>query len=194
MKTHAQCTFARGFTLIELLVVITLIGILTSLAFSAYRGAVTRARNLTALAAVKSITLAVHNYVADYHRMPVRSTVEEPADLSEGSPLLKVLMGENVDRLNPSRTRFLADQPIGRNGAGGLVGTDDQWALVDPWGTPFRIVMDGDWDQRVINPDAQNEEPSISGPASSWLPLTVIGFSAGVDKRFGTCDDVVSWR
>ena len=194
MKTSARTLSARAFTLIELLVVITLIGILTSLAFSGYRSAVMRARNLVALAAVKNVTLAVQNYVADYNRMPVRSTVEENLDLSAGSPLLKVLMGENVDRLNPKAARFLPDQQMGKNGAGGLVGTEGQWAFVDPWGTPYRVALDADWDQRVANPDAQNDDPSIAGTASSWLPLTVIGSSAGADKKFGTRDDVVSWR
>lgn len=194
MKTSARTLSARAFTLIELLVVITLIGILTSLAFSGYRSAVMRARNLVALAAVKNVTLAVQNYVADYNRMPVRSTAEESFDLSAGSPLLKVLMGENVDRLNPKAARFLPDQQMGKNGAGGLVGTEGQWAFVDPWGTPYRVALDADWDQRVANPDAQNDDPSIAGTASSWLPLTVIGSSAGADKKFGTRDDVVSWR
>lgn len=194
MKTHSHCSFARAFTLIELLVVITLIGLLTSLAFSAYRGAVLRTRNLVALAAVKNVTLSVQNYVADYNRMPVRSSVDEEVELSAGSPLLKVLMGENVDRLNPKGTRFLPDQPMGRNGAGGLVGTDGQWALADSWGTPYRVAVDADWDQRVSNPDVRNEDPSIAGTASSWLPLLAISYSAGADKKFGTRDDVVSWR
>lgn len=194
MKTHPYSRSARGFTLIELLVVITLIGILTSLAFSAYRGAVIRGRNLVALAAVKNVTLAVQNYVADYNRMPVRSSSEEVIDLSAGSLLLAVMMGENVDRLNPKGTRFLPDQQMGKNGAGGLVGTDGQWAFVDPWGTPYRVALDADWDQRVSNPDSRNDDPSIATPAASWLPMIVIGSSAGADKRFGTRDDVVSWR
>lgn len=194
MKTHPRCACARAFTLIELLVVITLIGILTSLAFSGYRSAVMRGRNLVALAAVKSVTLAVQNYVADYNRMPVRSSVEGDVDLGPGSPLMKVLMGENVDRLNPKGTRFLADQQMGKNGAGGLVGSDGQWALVDPWGTPYRVRMDADWDQRVSNPDAQNEDPAIATTAPSWLPLSVICYSAGADKKSGTRDDIVSWR
>ncbi len=194
MKTHPHSKSARGFTLIELLVVITLIGILTSLAFSAYRGAVIRGRNLVAQAAVKNVTLAVQNYVADYNRMPVRSASEEEIDLSAGSPLMKVLLGENVDRLNSKGTRFLPDQQMGKNGAGGLVGSDGQWALVDPWGTPYRVRMDADWDQRVSNPDAQNEDPAIATTAPSWLPLSVICYSAGADKKSGTRDDVVSWR
>jgi hypothetical protein len=77
---------------------------------------------------------------------------------------------------------------------GGLVGTDDQFALIDPWGTAYRVVMDSNWDSRVNNPDAQNEDPSIAAQASSWLPATVLAYSAGVDKKFGTRDDVVSWR
>ena len=195
MKTHPRSLSARAFTLIEMLVVITLIGILTSLALSAYKGVISRARNLDALVTTKAVATAIQNYSNDYHRMPMRTGNDEsPVDLEAGSPLLKVLLGDDVDRLNPKHERFLSDPKMGRNGAGGLVGTDDRFALMDPWGVPFRVVMDTNWDERVANPDALNEDTSIAGQAPSWLPATVLAYSAGADKKFGTSDDVVSWR
>lgn len=194
MKTHPRSLPARAFTLIELLVVITLIGILTSLAMSAYKGVITRARNLDAAATNRALISAIQNYSSDYHRMPVRSTSDEsPIELSEGSPLLQVLLGDDIDHLNPKRLSFL-DLRMGKNGAGGLVGKENSFALVDPWGTPYRVVLDANWDQRITNPDATNEDPDIAANAPAWLPMTAAAFSAGVDKKFGTADDVVSWR
>jgi prepilin-type N-terminal cleavage/methylation domain-containing protein len=195
MKNYLCLQSNRAFTLIELLVVISLIAILTSLVFSAFKGVTTRARNLEALTAIKAVTTSIQNYSSDYHRMPSRSDGnEEPVELSAGSPLLKVLLGDDESRLNPKHVAFLSDPKIGRNGAGGLVGTDGNLSLVDPWGTPYRIVMDVNGDGRVTNPDSLNEDTSIASQAPSWLPSSVIGYSAGADKKFGTHDDVVSWR
>lgn len=194
MKTQPHSLRASGFTLIEMLVVITLIAILTSLSFSAYKGVMTRARNLDAASTCRSLVSAIQNYASDYHRMPARSTSDEtPIDLDAGSPLLKVLLGDDVDRLNPRRVTYF-EPKIGKNGAGGLVGKEDAFALTDAWGTPYRVIMDTNWDQRVNNPDVKNEDPSIATAAPAWLPATAIAFSAGVDKKFGTADDVVSWR
>jgi len=195
MKTPARILSARAFTLVELLVVITIVALLVSISFTAYKGVMARARSTDALSTAKAVTNAIQNYNADYRRMPVRAgATEEPVDFTAGSPLLKVLLGDDVDRLNPKRIAFLSDPKLGKNGVGGLVGTDDQFALIDPWGTAYRVVMDSNWDSRVNNPDAQNEDPSIAAQASSWLPATVLAYSAGVDKKFGTRDDVVSWR
>lgn len=117
----------------ELLVVISIIAILTSIAMSSYKGVVVRARNLDALTTARGLTTAIQNYYGDYGRLPVRAgSPEEPVELSAGSPLLKILLGDDEQRLNPKRTPYLSDPKMGRNGAGGLVGKEDSFALADP--------------------------------------------------------------
>lgn len=194
MKTHLKLHSKRAFTLIELLVVIGIIALLAGLSFPAISGVMRKAKRARCSAAIKDVQLGVKAYQVEYNRYPLANTAgETPIALSEGEPLLNVLLGQNVNKLNPRQIVFL-ESPMGRNGAGGLVGSEGSFGLHDVWGQAYEVVMDSNYDNRIANPDSANSDETISGDASPTLITGTIVYSLGEDKQPNTKDDVVSWR
>lgn len=195
MKTHSAVSRREGFTLLEILIVISIIGVLTALAIPAIQGVFARARKTEALSVIQGITNGLKQYQVDYGRFPAAfgQASEEPSPLDEGSAVLKVLLGEKAQRLNPKAERYI-EPKVGKAGTGGLIGVGANYSLVDPWGRPYQVIMDLNYDGRIANPDAQNEDSAISSEALAQLPVSVLVFSSGPDKKLHTHDDVVSWR
>lgn len=195
LKPLPRLAARRAFTLIELLVVIGIIGILAALAVPAATGVMKRAKKVKTSAALKDVQLGIKNYQVEYGRYPAKSgsSSEEPVQLSEGSVLLAVLLGENKDKLNPRAIVYI-EPPIAKGGVGGLTGSEGTYGLVDTWGSPFEVVMDLNYDNKITNPDSRNEDPTVMQGAPPNLPLGVISYSLGEDKKLNTADDIVSWR
>jgi prepilin-type N-terminal cleavage/methylation domain-containing protein len=194
MKTHSKSLSRRAFTLIELLVVIGIIALLAGLSFPAISGVMKKAKRARCAAAIKDIQLGIKNYQVEYNRYPLaNSSGESPVLLSEGSPLLNVLLGKNLSKLNPREIVFL-EAPMGKSGAGGLVGSEGSYGLTDVWGSPYEVIIDSNYDNKIANPDSQNSDETISGEASQSLVTGVAVYSIGEDKQANTKDDIVSWR
>jgi len=90
-------------------------------------------------------------------------------------------IGNREHALNPRRIVFLefGDFEQGRSGI------DDHGDFLDPWGTPYQVVMDTDLNGVC---DVEN---SIYG---SGIPASMIVWSCGPDRRSDTGDDILSWR
>lgn len=187
----------RGFTLIELLVVIGIIAILASLAFPVTQAVLQRAYKLKAQATVKDIQVAVNNYVTEYNRLPQQGTSESPVMTDGSSTLVSVLMGEESssgqNSLNPRGIPFL-NVNMAKNNRGGLVDNGGQLSLIDNWGNPYYVLMDGNYDNKVANPDVQNDDQNVSRDAPPQLRTRVGVYSVGPDGKQATKDDIVSWR
>ena len=195
LKPLQRPSHRRAFTLIELLVVIGIIGILAALAVPAATGVMKRAKKVKTAAALKDVQLGIKNYQVEYGRYPAKAggSSEDAIQLSEGSTLLAVLLGENKEKLNP-RSIVYIEPPIAKGGVGGLTGSEGSYGLTATWGSPFEVVMDLNYDNKIDNPDARNTDPTVMEGASPSLPLGVITYSLGEDKKINTGDDVVSWR
>ncbi len=149
----------RGFTLVELLVVIAIIAVLAAAGFAAGNAAINKAKKVTALASATAIESAVSNFYNEYNSMPTtgESDVTVVTDTAQGIDLLEILLGLDEGEVNTRRVRFLSVKE-GKNKKNGLIyGTDGKSVegLYDPWGGPYHVRMDLDYDEQ-ITPDRQS--------------------------------------
>ncbi len=196
---------SEGFTLIELLVVIAIIGILAALLFPAAGAAMDAARKSKAKNDVVQLSIAVKAYQTEYGRSPVVGYGGDEA--SEGwfqgpetgsqynKDIVKVLMGENVNGLNPRKVVFLETRPAKGTPDAPKDGVADDGMFYDPWGTPYAVKIDTEYDNWVEYYGQGSQEN---------VRTTVIAVSFGKNKiqqninltsdKGARVDDVVSFQ
>ncbi len=195
-----------AFTLIELLVVIAIIAILMGLLFPAYRAVQNQARQTQAKNDLTQIVAAVNAFYTEYGKYPLvtgdttisGTTTPSSADLFY--TLRAVASGFNANNaVNPRQIVFInppyvKDPANPRSGIGTTTGAGQYY---DPWGKPYRIGINGNYDNQLANPYTAG-----AGPLS--LTIGVIAWSAGSDGKappdtgatttFTDSDDVISWQ
>lgn len=180
----------------ELLVVVGIIAILASLAFGTAQAVHRKGVKVSTQASVMDLSLAVSSYATQYNRLPLPTTTETVIPSDSSNPLIAVLVGEitGPNSMNPAGTVFL-NPKMAKNGSGGLVDKGGSaLSLLDHWGQPFQVLLDANGDNKIANPDAQNQDPTIAADAPPQLRSRVAVFSCGPDRQAGTRDDIVSWR
>jgi prepilin-type N-terminal cleavage/methylation domain-containing protein len=190
MKTPA---FRRnhGFTLVELLVVIAIIAVLAAAGFSAGNAAIQKARKVTALGTATAVETGVNNFFTEYGSMPTTQTADTPASKTDSdTKLLSVLLGLETE-LNTRGVKFLSVKE-GKAKKGGLIYSSDGKSvsgLYDPWGGPFFVMMDCDYDETVTPTPSAGGGKKLNGRrAAVW--------SNGADGVKGggkAADDVITW-
>ena len=186
----------HGFTLIELLVVIAIIAVLASAGFAAGNAAIQKARKTTALATATAIESAVNNFYTEYGSMPSDGSndIVLKTDEAAGIRMLEVLLGmegTGTNVLNTRAIKFLSVRE-GKANKNGLIyntgGTSIQ-GLFDPWGGGFSVMLDLDYDEKLI------VRPSAGG-TSNLNGRRVAVWSNGADGVKGggkAADDVRTW-
>ena len=211
----------RAFTLIELLVVIAIIIILAGLLFAGLRGAQEQARRTQAKNDLTQIVTAVNAFYTEYGKYPIvtadttitNTSVPSNADLFYS--LRAVALGANalvngVPAVNPRAIVFInpPDVKVPANPRSGVATQDatvngvliPNGSFVDPWGTTYRVAIDGTYDNQIANPYTTN-----TGAGTSPLHIGVIAWSLGSDGLGGSGaktatpagpsdDDVISWQ
>lgn len=153
-----------------------------------------RAQVVRVQADLKDLRIAIKNFQVEYNAYPA-PTVEHASDdftTDTASPLIDCLVGKNVWG-NQREIEFI-DPPLAKNGKGGLIEAKNGFQTVDTWGHPFQVILDANGDNRVLNPDAKNTDPTIREGAPPELPTGVAVFSLGPDGIAFTSDDFTSWR
>jgi len=189
-----------GFTLVELLVVIAIIAVLAGAGFAAGTAAIQKARRVTALATAIAIESAVNQFYSEYGTMPLdpiagETTICKTTD-TEGKKVLTALLGYTEagnTPLNPRAIKFLSVKD-GKNNKGGLItaGTSPNITvsgLYDPWGGPYSIALDGDYNETVV-------AAPLSGSSTTLNGRRVAVWSDGADYNSTTkkaADDVKTW-
>jgi prepilin-type N-terminal cleavage/methylation domain-containing protein len=191
-------TQKEAFTLIELLVVIAIIAILIGLLFPAFRAVQDQAKKTQAKNDLTQIVNAVNAYYTDYGKYPLAI---DDSIITNNATLMTALRG--LDPINnPRQIVFISPPYVKNDTAGqrrsGVSPTDSQY--YDPFGTPYKLRIDGNYDNQLANPYSLN-----AGPATLAIGVIVWSFGTdgqsdsvpgpAADKNTGTnSDDVISWQ
>jgi prepilin-type N-terminal cleavage/methylation domain-containing protein len=219
---HPPCRHTRAFTLIELLVVIAIIAILVGLLFPAFKAVQNQARSTQAKNDLTQIVNAVNAFYTDYGKYPISGTTDVtfgPGGGTTNNVLFNELQGcpttgtlpptcSGYSTLNPRQVAYFSPPTVKNPSAprSGIGTTTGPGQFFDPWGTPYAVEIDGNYDNRITtNPYV---DPSPPGPpGGSPLSIGAIGWSLGADGCLGTkqsdgscngiysnSDDVISWQ
>ena len=216
----------HAFTLIELLVVIAIIAILIALFFPTFSGMYERAKKAQAKNDLTQIVTAVNAFYTEYGKYPISTTSDTtfgPGGTANNA-LFNELQGcpttgappptcSANSTLNTRQIVFISP-PAVKNPTNPRSGIATQAAtincfpvavgeFVDPWGTPYDVDIDGDYNNQIsTNPYGPN-----NGAGPQPLTIGVIAWSLGSDGVLGTkttgctgnniftnSDDVISWQ
>lgn len=184
-----------GFTLVELLVVIAIIAVLAGAGFAAGNAAIQKAKRTTALSTATAIESAVNNFFIEYGSMPKSGLSGDTVEVNtrDDIDVLTVLLGLNETTNPPLNTRAIKFLSVkeGKANRNGLIYNAQGTAvtgLYDPWGGPFYIALDGDYDESVTPSPSAGSAPRLNGRrAAVW--------SDGADYKGENKanDDVKTW-
>jgi len=183
----------RGFSLIELLVVIAIIAVLAAAGFGAGNLAINNAKKTTAQAAAQGVVGAVNSFYTDNASMPVPSGgssvdggTKFQTDAVEGIKVLNILLGME-EEINTKKVRYL-NAKEGKAKKDGIIYNQtgkEATGMYDPWGNPYIIVLDTNYEERIeVKPG--NTEIQLNSRRCAV-------YSGGQDKKLGTKDDVKTW-
>lgn len=180
-----------GFTLVELLVVISIIAVLAAAGFSAGNAAIQKAKKITALASATALETAVNNYFTEYGSMPKEGEGDVMVNTETDIDFLKVLLGTDTT-MNTRGIKFLSVKE-GKAKKNGLIyssGGDSIEGLYDPWGGPYYVMLDLDYDESVT------PKPIGGGGNKKLNGRRVAVWSNGADGVDGggkSTDNVITW-
>jgi prepilin-type N-terminal cleavage/methylation domain-containing protein len=200
----------HAFTLIELLVVIAIIIILAGLLYPAYNAVQSQAKRTQAKNDLTQIVNAVNAYYTEYGKYPL---VADDTPITTNNTLFDILRNMTGavpgNASNPRGIVFISppgvkDQNLPKSGIATLTVTVNGVSIpigsfVDPWGTPYRVAIDGTYDNQIT----PNPYTAGTGAGTSPVTIGVIAWSAGKDGQapdnggtaaFRDSDDVISWQ
>ncbi|QTN34017.1 prepilin-type N-terminal cleavage/methylation domain-containing protein [Akkermansiaceae bacterium] len=169
MKIPSNQSPKTGFTLVELLVVIAIIATLAAAAFSIGPAAMNKARKLSAQNAATSVATAVNQFYTEYSALPDPGTNTAETEFSttagNGIKLLEILAGLDDSDQNARKIRFFSGKEA-KNRKDGVEYSSDGKAIrgmYDPWGRPFYIRMDYDYDERLTVKPGSTPAVTLNG-------------------------------
>ncbi|MEO5916019.1 MAG: hypothetical protein ABIS50_17420 [Luteolibacter sp.] len=189
MKDSAHRDAKSGSALADfVLIVVCLFGIGGFFAFESVHNDC-HLRKLQPLATATALEQAANYFYTEYGKLPdvgERMTIDSP----EGVKLLTVLLGlegQSANKQNACDIKFLSVRE-GKNHKNGLIhhatGTSVE-GLYDPWGNPYTVVLDTDYDEK-LHFSVGSRTVDLQGRRSA-------AFSPGADGKLGTADDVKTW-
>ena len=192
----------------ELLVVIAIIAVLLGLAFPVFQGVLDRAKKVQAKNDVTQIVTAVNAFYTEYGKYPtvtadtIITSTSSPSNADLMYTLRAVSGGLNMNNAINTRQIVFISPPDVKNPANprsGIGTTTGAGQYYDPWGTPYLVEIDGNYDNQIANPYTANA-------GATPLQIGVIAWSLGKDKAGATAaasgdkktgtynDDVISWQ
>jgi prepilin-type N-terminal cleavage/methylation domain-containing protein len=206
-----------AFTLIELLIVITIIAVLIGISFPAYQGIQERAKKVQAQNDLTQMVTGINAFYTEYGQYPCSAQPgDDSRDFFGGDDTtqaklftdLRGIQGLTDTALNPRVIAYVqppVSKALTHADAKSGICRDGHWH--DPWGSPYRIKMDNNYNNQIENP--YNND---TGAGFSVLNAGAIAWSLGKDQdgaKTGTKgnggpkkssppgkadDDVISWQ
>lgn len=159
-----SCLETVGWLILALIVV--------GLLFPAMSGPHTSSKKAEARAAAVGIHAALKEYMIEYGRWPDYTGDGRFVDASRNAQLMHTLCARD-EKNNPRKIPFFEARTASKVGwfgntyaSGFHPGTG---AFLDPWGNPYLISLDSDFDGKVANPY----------PGEPEIPLDIIVWSLG---------------
>ena len=179
-----------AFTLIELLIVIVIIAILAAVSFPVYGMVMETVRKTEAEKDVQDLKQAISSYQLEYGRLPYGG--DQDVELNtQDDDIMSILSSGDIQPLNTRGKTFyegkLAKDARGGVPVGGVYGQGDSIRMADPWGQPYYMIIDANYDNKVQNPN-----PSGSGEAE--LRQKIIVWSEGKPREKGSANDPRDWH
>lgn len=169
-----------AFTLIELLVVITIIGILTGIMLPVGHQVMKSMRKTQATKTATELRTALMNYYTEYKRFPALQTststdTEVKTDESTGliTALMAVPDSQHTKQFNRRGILFFSTKTAKSKDGPGVWGSGSNYKLNDPWGMPYIVAYDSNYDNQIEVPSkvGGGKEPLFASVAVwSWGP------------------------
>ncbi len=149
-------------------------------------GLIPYASKTRAYLGTRVIANAVVQYEMEYGHVPPAADGTKDHDMetdsSAAAKLIFMLIGKDK-AANPNSQNFVGDINETTDSKDGMERTENSAALWDPWGHPYRVLMD------------TNEDGLLKDPETGiQVKLKVLVWSAGKDGDFNTWqDNLKSW-
>lgn len=186
----------NAFTLVELLVVIAIVGILAAILFPAINQGIKRAEITRARQEMNHIVAAIKAYYAEYSKMPTPDTNGYPDWTFGGKEMVAVAKQQNVVMNilrcidaqgnvgltnNPRRIVFLdvPESSLSGQDKSGLNYIQSEGYYLDPWGNPYIICMDTDYDNQTYFSRLQAPPAPAQGIWKRGTTVSVCSYGPG---------------
>lgn len=185
MKRHFAGA-RQGFTLIELLVVIAIIGLLAGILIPGLNGAFRAAEKRRALGQMKDLEGAFKAYFTEYGEFSPGWEDSDKGYSTKNFEVVNALL--NIDTAaGQGKTKGVNYKGIVflELDAGAREIYDDKGEFRDPWGNPYEILLDLNFDDEIAAGTGKNQTKAIKSKVAVQ--------TAGADGKWGTKDDLRTW-
>ncbi len=189
---HPSLVTPRAFTLVELLVVISIIIVLMGLLFPAFKGVQDQAKKTQAKNDMSQIVTAVTAFYTEYGKYPLPTNQggESYTYAGDNDQLFNGLRGNDTGQ-NPRSIPFVT-LPTAKDFSQPRGGLGGDGKFYDPYGMPYNIRIDADYNNKIDNP--------YQNAGFATIDAGVIAYSSGKNKtkendtHAADFDDVLSWQ
>jgi type II secretory pathway pseudopilin PulG len=165
------------------------------LLFPAFQGVQNQAKRAQAKNDLTQIVTAVNAFYTEYGKYPITNTTDVTFSTTNNTvfDVLRNMTGTTPGNALNTRGIVFINVPAAKdqtNPRSGIKTASGVW--YDPWGKPYNVAIDGNYDNQIANPYTSN------AGATPNLQAGVIAWSLGSDGVQGTdfkaSDDVISWQ